>query len=31
MLLILGNAAEEARMTGDWDWALAELDDAAGR
>ncbi len=25
MLLILGNSAEEARMTGDWDWALAEL------
>jgi hypothetical protein len=25
MLLLLGNSAEEARLTGDWDWALAEL------
>ena len=25
MLLILGNATEEARLTGDWDWALGEL------
>jgi hypothetical protein len=25
MLLILGNASEEARLTGDWDWALAEI------
>jgi hypothetical protein len=25
MLLLIGNSAEEARLTGDWDWALAEL------
>ncbi|MFL5673516.1 MAG: adenylate/guanylate cyclase domain-containing protein [Chloroflexota bacterium] len=25
MLLMLGNTSEEARSTGDWDWALAEL------
>ncbi|MFL5723025.1 MAG: adenylate/guanylate cyclase domain-containing protein [Chloroflexota bacterium] len=25
MLLILGNTSEEARATGDWDWALGEL------
>ena len=25
MLLILGNLSEEARVTGDWDWALGEL------
>jgi tetratricopeptide (TPR) repeat protein len=25
MLLILGNSSEEARATGEWDWALAEL------
>ena len=25
MLLILGTTSEEARVTGDWDWALAEL------
>ena len=25
MLLMLGNTSEEARATGDWDWALGEL------
>jgi hypothetical protein len=25
MLLILGNTSEEARATGDWDWAVGEL------
>ena len=27
-ILLLGNAAEDARRTGDWDWALAELEAA---
>ncbi len=26
MLLVLGNASEEARYTGDWDWAIGELE-----
>ena len=26
MLLMIGNTSEDARQTGDWDWALGELD-----